>query len=242
MPNHLACLVRKLRCRWRALLGSDIVVPVGLSVATEFHGSTCGGWSILADSLTPASIVYSFGIGEDATFDVAVMAKYGCPVFAFDPTPRSVDWVRREVTSPLFRFEATALADHDGVLELYFPSNPDFVSTSLEKSSAMSGASFSAPCASLGSIMARLGHPSVEVLKMDIEGAEYSVLMQALHSGALRHVRQLLVEFHHWMPPFTLRHTRTALDHLAGAGFRVAWVSPGGHEILFVQTAAIHSS
>lgn len=229
--------LRRLRCRWKALWGKDIFIPVQRRVKTEFHGSTCGGWSILQDSLTSDSVVYSIGIGEDATFDLSVIEKYECAIHAFDPTPRSVVWVQREIKSPLFRFEAAAIADHDGTLELFFPSNPDFVSTSLAKSKSMTGSSFIATCVSLPSLMGRLGHTRIHVLKMDIEGAEYTVLEHALKTGVLRRVDQLLIEFHHWMEPFTVRHTQEALQLVRGEGFYVAWVSPSGHEVLFVNAS-----
>lgn len=38
----------------------------------------------------------------------------------------------------------------------------------------------------------------VDLLKMDIEGAEWAVLDDLGRSGALRHVRNLIVEFHGW--------------------------------------------
>jgi len=236
----IANYLRKIRCRVRALLGRDIVIPVAVARTTEFHGSTCGGWSIAADSLTAADVVYSFGIGEDATFDLSLIGKYRCPVFAFDPTPKSVDFVEREIHTGLFHFEPSALADRDGMLRLFFPANPAFVSSSLAPSERTSESFFDAPCHTLASIMARLGHARVNVLKMDIEGAEYCVIEEAAASGTLTQVDQLLVEFHHWMPPFSPGHTRRALTLLLGAGFQVAWVSAGGHEVLFIRAVANH--
>jgi len=85
--------------------------------------------------------------------------------------------------------------------------------------------------------MGRLGHTRIHVLKMDIEGAEYTVLEHALKTGVLRRVDQLLIEFHHWMEPFTVRHTQEALQLVRGEGFYVAWVSPSGHEVLFVNAS-----
>jgi hypothetical protein len=86
----------------------------------------------------------------------------------------------------------------------------------------------------LSGFLARLGVDEVDVLKMDIEGAEYAVLEHALRTGALQRVRQLLVEFHHFHPVFGIAATRDAIAGLHRAGWRIAWVSPSHHELLFV--------
>lgn len=230
--------LRNLRRLVRVLLGQEVRVQIELPWPTEFHGSVNGGWAILADSLRTESIVYSFGIGEDASFDLSLIKKYGCQVFGFDPTPKSIAWVSREVRDERFQFKALAIGKENGVLHLFYPSNPDHVSSSVAPSDRTSEKFFAAPCQTLATTMRQLGHAGVQVLKMDIEGAEYVVLEQAAGEGALGKVEQLLVEFHHWMPPFNLTDTQKALHLLALAGLRVAWVSASGHEILFVRPNA----
>lgn len=207
-----------------------------LKVATEHHGSESCGWPVLADSLNAASIIYSFGVGEDASFDVSLIRKYGCRVLAFDPTPKSLDYVRRTIDDPHFVIHSTALADHVGTLELFLPTNMDHVSASLEMTDRTSGSSFMAECATLGQIMRRNGHDHIDVLKVDIEGAEYSALGTGDGLDCLRHTHQLLIEFHHWMAPFRVRDTLGLCERLKAIGFRVAWTSPLGHEVLFVNS------
>jgi hypothetical protein len=64
--------------------------------STEFLGTVYGGWTICLDGISESSIVYSFGVGEDASFDLAVIERYGAEVHAFDPTPSSIDWVNKQ--------------------------------------------------------------------------------------------------------------------------------------------------
>ncbi len=59
--------------RWWRTRGTDIYTDV--HVPLEFHGSDYGGWAIAADSLSADSVVLSFGIGEDVTFDEAIIGK-----------------------------------------------------------------------------------------------------------------------------------------------------------------------
>ena len=63
-----------------------------------------GGFYLAQKSIEKSSIVYSIGIGEDISFDIELMDTYGCNIFAFDPTPKSVLWVKENVTSPNFFF------------------------------------------------------------------------------------------------------------------------------------------
>lgn len=220
---------------FRMLLRPDLRFRRELDLATEFHGSEYGGWGILRNSLGPDARVISVGIGEDATFDLALMAKYRCTVHAFDPTPKSVRWVRENIRDPNFIFHDEALSDRDGTLRLYLPLRDDFVSASLTPAGKRASRYIDVPAVTLGTLRAQLGFTdTVDVLKMDIEGAEYAVLSDALRSGSLHGVRQLLVEFHHYCPGFSADDTRTAVAALHNAGWRIAWVSPSHHELLFV--------
>ena len=226
-------LIRHVR-RWlRCLIGKDIWLHPELEVATEFHGTDYGGWAIVHDSLHPASIIYSFGIGEDASFDLGLIARYGCLVQAFDPTPKSLAWVAAHIGDARFRMHPWALGGSDGSLRLFLPKNREHVSASLFASSLMSDDYFDAECYRLTTVMQKLNHQHIDVLKLDIEGAEYEVIADLCSSGRIRQVDQLLVEFHHWMPSIRVNSTKMAVTQLRQAGFRLLWVSRTGHEALF---------
>lgn len=53
-----------------------------------------GGYYIYDKLLNEKSIVYSCGIGEDISFDQALIKKIGCKVFAFDPDKRAQRFVK----------------------------------------------------------------------------------------------------------------------------------------------------
>src|SRR5262245_9088518 len=73
-------------------------------------GTEYGGY-VLPESLPQANwICYSGGIGEDASFELELISRYGCEVVGFDPTPRSVEYMRSIVCeTPRFRFIAVGL-------------------------------------------------------------------------------------------------------------------------------------
>lgn len=141
--------------------------------------------------------------------------------------------------SPRFNSHAYALAANDGHMEMVAPpaSVADQVSASAFAAyEEDSSDRFTVPWLTLSSALAHAATPVVDVLKLDIEGAEYEVLTQAARAGWLEPVSQLLVEFHHFLPGLHPRQTRDATRMLQELGFEVAWVGRTKHEYLFVRT------
>jgi FkbM family methyltransferase len=234
MLEMVKALSRPLRHRVAVLRGKDLHISRSVEVPVEFHGTEYGGFAVLRDSLGPSSVVWSCGIGEDASFDTSLIAKYGCTVHAFDPTPRSIAWARTNVTDSRFQFHPWAISDSDGMLRLYLPRETSWVSASLVAGDHTRDEHIDVPTRRLAALRHEFGVP--DLLKMDIEGAEYDVLRDLLTGKDRFLPKQIAVEFHHFWPAFGLAKTRTALSLLDSAGYRIAWVSPAHHELLLVHT------
>jgi hypothetical protein len=84
----------------------------------------------------------------------------------------------------------------------------------------------------LSTICRELGHAHVDLLKLDIEGAEYSVI-DDLRASEIR-PRQLIVEFHHRQHGVGIDRTRSAVATLKALGYRLFHVSPNGEEYSFL--------
>jgi len=84
---------------------------------------------------------------------------------------------------------------------------------------------------SLSTIMQRLGHKEIDLLKMDIEGAEYKVIDDLIKDKLP--IRQIAVEFHHRFREFGILKTRQYVKKLRNTGFRLFYVSPSGEEFSF---------
>ena len=235
LPRPLKPLARSGRLILGTLLGRELMFRREIAVPTEFHGTGYGGWAILADSLGPDSRVVSAGVGEDASFDLSLISKYGCRVDALDPTPKAVAWARATIHEPRFVLHERALSATDEPLRLFLPVQEEFVSASCRSGRHTSMRHVDVAAVTLNTLFAHIGAATVDVLKMDIEGAEYSVIPNGLASGAFDRVKQLLVEFHHFHPAFGVQATRDALAALRSAGWRIAWVSPSHHELLFIR-------
>jgi FkbM family methyltransferase len=137
-------------------------------------GSRYGGWVIPSDLVDASSIVYSGGVGEDVTFDLALIERTGCSVWAFDPTPRSIEYASK-VSDDRFHFHPVGLWSTNCVKRFYGPLNPRDVSHTAV-ASGDDRTYFDAECKSLETIMRELEHDHVDLLKLDIEGAEFDVI------------------------------------------------------------------
>jgi len=140
-------------------------------------GSGYGGWSIPSSLIDESTVCYCAGVGEDVTFDLELIRRFNCAVHAFDPTPaarRHVDTI--EDLSEKFVYHQYGLWSSDDTLRFYAPkANHPGISHSavnLHHTDTF----FEAPVKSLRSIMTELRHCSIDLLKMDIEGAEHKVL------------------------------------------------------------------
>ncbi len=81
--------------------------------------------------------------------------------------------------------------------------------------------------------MRELGHEHIDILKMDIEGAEYDVIDDIYKSGI--RPRQLLVEFHHRFPGLGVRKTIKAATCLRSMGYRLFSISATNEEFSFIR-------
>jgi FkbM family methyltransferase len=197
---------------------------------TEHHGNRKGGWTISAP-LETSSVVYSFGIGRNISFELSLIAKYGVKVHAFDPTPGVREWLETRKTPPELLYHPIGVEGFDGTVVLH--SNPDHreVSQSAQRWEGKGGVSV--PVHRLSTVMEQLRDARVDLLKLDVEGSEYAViddlLMQRLPVG------QILVEFHHRFPSIGRQKTIGALRALDRAGYRIFSVSASRREYGFIR-------
>jgi FkbM family methyltransferase len=201
----------------------------------ERFGTEYGGYYLAQSLMKPDVVVYSVGIGEDISFDRAVIENFGVDVEAFDPTPKVTEWLASQTLPEQFHFHAMGIADSDGEAVFHLPPRNDWVSHSMISARQYSRETASFPVMRLATAMARLGHSRIDVLKMDIEGAEYGVIEDMVRTQIP--VGQLVVEFHHRLSAFGTGDTRRALSLLEGYGMKIGHVCPRMEVFTFLRTA-----
>ena len=195
---------------------------VQVSCLVERIGSDYGGYFLDASLIGPNAIVYSLGVGEDISFDLALIKRFGLTVHGFDPTPQVKTWLASQTLPKEFHFHDFGIADFDGEACFYLPPRPDYISHSLIPARQYSRESIRVPMARLATAMRQLGHTRIDVLKMDIEGAEYGVVENLVREKIP--VRQILVEFHHRLSSIGVGKTRRAIALLREYGMKIAHI------------------
>jgi FkbM family methyltransferase len=205
---------------------------VQVRCARQEHGE----WWICPDAVRAGDVVYAFGIGRDLRFERAMATEYGTRVFAFDPTPWTAEWVAGERLPENLRYIPMCVAGYDGEADLHEPERRDG-SHSMVAQGGQTGRTVPVPVRRLPSLMRELGHDRIDLLKLDVEGAEYDAVRDLLAMDIT--VRQVLVEFHHRFGRIGPEPTREALRLLDDAGYRVFHISPHGREFSFIHEDAL---
>ena len=216
--------------RWpseRDLFEDGIVAHVQRTY--EFVGPEEYGYMISLEMLDSESIIYSFGLGVNADFDLDMINHTHASVHAFDNTPVSNRWYESSRANgafpPEFVHHPFLLAPNDTEIEMALPKGHASSFASLESSSKgfYESSVVRVPARSLVSHMRALGHERLDVLKLDIEGAEFGILRALADkgSGGSLPACQLLIGFHGRLVPEGEAAKARALDDLSALGFVV---------------------
>jgi len=218
----------------KRLIGKELRLPVEIRIATI----ESGGWRFTTHGLDQDSIVYSLGVGDDIAFDLFIIDRFGAEVHAFDPTPSSIEMLSKTSLPDRFHFHPWAITAEDGTLKFYPRVKKDGSESTLMftmiAEDASSKNAIEVPAYCLSSVAKRLEHSRIDLLKIDIEGAEYEVLEGLLASPIKPN--QLLVEFHHRFPAIGLEKTADIIRLLQKSGYKIFAVSETGREVSFLRS------
>ncbi len=146
--------------------------------------------------LGSASVVVDAG-AHRGEFSRQLAERFGCQCYLVEANPELADALGREKT--FAGVTAAALGVRAGCAPFYVRQN-------LEASSLLPGggatvAATNAEVISLRSLVERYDLPRIDVLKLDVEGAEFDVLINA-PAEMLTAIGQITVEFHDFQPAF----------------------------------------
>jgi FkbM family methyltransferase len=218
--------------RVRQLFGRELRHFVEVRIPTVQYGD----WVFSPTELRAGGTAYSLGVGEDAILDIALIERFALEVHAFDPTPRAVAWVAGQKLPASFHFHPVGVAGYDGTAEFAASSKPDDPSFTLAGHASSGTERAHCEVRRLSTLAQQLGHRCIEMIKIDIEGAEYAVIDDLLRSELKAH--QILVEFHHRFKGVGHDRTAQAVQSLRRAGYRIFAISPNGQEYSFVLRSA----
>ncbi len=193
-------------------------------------GTKYGGWIIPKNLLDSGSIVYCVGCGEDISFDLSLIDKVGCNILGFDPTPRAIQYVKKvTINNTKYHFNEVGLWDKDDVLKFYAPKNSDHVSHSLLNLQRTSKY-FEAKVKRLSTIMQEHNHKKIDLLKLDIEGAEYKVINSIIEDEL--DIKIICVEYDEYFNPLDSSYKlriKQSINKLVNAGFSLVCTQGNGN-------------
>jgi FkbM family methyltransferase len=192
---------------------------------------------IYRPDLSSASVVVDGGCSYEADFSVHMMRRHGVRAFGVDPTRKHRDALQSLEKQYAGRFTHVpwAIAGADGVLTFHESRSnesgsllDDHVNVTHDPTT-----SYDVEAVTLTSLLARLDVGRVDILKLDLEGAEYELLERATPEQ-LRPFGQIFVEFHHHaVPHFSEADTRRIVGLIAACGFQA--FSLDDHNYLFYR-------
>ena len=197
----------------------------------SYYGSCYGGWYVACEDICNKSVIYSFGIGEDISFDLKLIKEKDVIIHAFDPTPRS--WIHvNKINEPRIKLYKYGLSDKDCIKNFYAPKNKDHVSYSTYRNDQSNESIFDVQFYCLNSIMTKLNHDHIDLLKLDIEGEEFNVLEDIINS----HLRpkQILVEFHPEKSSIFIKKHKFLINILKNLDYSLVHFSHGYRECTFL--------
>lgn len=205
-------------------------------------GTEYGGWIVPPEM--ELDVVYSGGVGEDISFDIKLQSKYDCNIILIDPTKKSLihfEECKKYFNDKSFKFTGGIQSDYyscienetpnfdkfiyvdkglwnkKDVLKFYSQESENYVSKSLIDGMFTDNYE-NVDVDSIKNIMTELGHDHIDLLKLDIEGAEIEVINQMIDDEI--YPTYLCVEFDLYLKNKDPQEkTKKLIDRLTSVGY-----------------------
>jgi FkbM family methyltransferase len=169
-------------------------------------------------------VIVDVGCADDADFSIHLIHRFGVTCYGVDPTRKHAAALRdlQERHRGRFHYLPRAVAATSGILR--FSESETNVSGSLldDHSNVRRDPTnfYDVQAITLPELVRTIGVASVDLLKLDIEGAEYE-LIQRLGKGDLDPFQQMFIEFHDQVVDrYSVADTRQAIKTICSHGFR----------------------
>ena len=204
----------------------------------EIFGDDAYDLESLLAGMDEGAVVLDIG-GQIGSFALAVAcARPKARVHVYEASPTSAHYVRRNVDgnglAERVTVHAAALAGRTG--EFTFVDSGHASGHNGLNAPGQPGHEVTVPAVSFDDAVAAAGGP-VQVVKMDIEGAEYDTILRS-DPASWGDVRSVVMEYH----PFPGRGLSDLIDYFAGVGLTPTRIDPIGDRGLGVMWLARRSA
>lgn len=208
-------------------LGEKIDTHIEYNILGSGNGVWPAPRQLLQSSRQP--VVLSFGVGYDLEFEKDVNKLYNAKIFAFDPTPKSIEWVNSNYLPSNIQFRPKGISKNNEIIDFY-PIDENSKDRPGFSSKRGGGNCHKGECKCLHDILQEegLNISDVDILKMDIEGMEYEVVGDLIENKYFPDY--LLIEYHHRRYNIKPRQTKKSIQKLRENGYKVFYISDTGYE------------
>ncbi|MFT5259771.1 MAG: FkbM family methyltransferase [Saprospiraceae bacterium] len=226
----------KQKRRHKQLKNAGIVVNSKLSGEIQFFGDRTGMWPLYSAFPNKGGLIYSFGVGNNLSWELELLENYPAQIFTYDPTPASIDWVASQLLPEGLNFSPIGLADFCGDVNFFIPRREGrFNYSVVKRGGKYPNQTIACQVQDLATVAKFNKHTKINVLKLDIEGAEMTALPNALNAGI--EIEQILVELHYNYAGVTFSKTVELINSLFDHGYDLFWISSRAYEFGFVKPA-----
>lgn len=179
--------------------------------------------------LNRQSVVVDLGLNQ-GEFARGIHEKFGCSVYGAEPVPELYEALRGQKGLVA---ENCAIAAVAGSRTLHLA--PGRCASFTSSAETERGGTVEVRTVPLADFLARHHVTRVDLLKVDIEGAELEMFAH-LPESVLAQIRQITVEFHDFMYPETASEVQKTISALRAAGFHCVRFSKDNIDLLFLNS------
>lgn len=194
---------------------------------------------IYLNRFTEGGVVIDVGCGWEADFSLLMIRQHGLDAFGVDPTKKHTPALHalEEKTDGKFHHLPLAVSRENGSIIFHESRVHESGSILKEHTNIQNDetVSYQVESVTLTDLIQRIGVQQIDILKLDLEGAEYS-LLESVTRRDLESFSQIFIEFHHHCTDFTRKDTRKMVKKITSNGFRM--FSLDLHNYLFYQERA----
>lgn len=194
--------------------------------------SLARGHSYISSSLGSGSVVIDAG-AHRAEFSKEISDSFGSSVIALEPNPN----LDKPLLGPNVVLVDAALSNKLGTADFILDDNPEASRLTIEANhSVSSNRTINVKTTSLSEIIEDFNIKKIELLKLDVEGAEYDII-QSIDRKLSNIIGQISVEFHPLNPVGgELEKFNATCAHLGSMGFKMLRASYSGYgDVLFLN-------
>ena len=198
-------------------------------VRSSAEFSLTRGHTYFAPAMSPSAMIIDAG-AHRLEFAMIMHRRFGCSVIALEPNASLLATPHASGVRVL----VAALASRDGPVSFTIDENPE-ASTIVPLESAPAEGWY-IEAFSLETVMKQAGRPMIDLLKLDVEGAEFGVLLET-DENVIKRFKQITVEFHDFLPRFSglglVNQVRRRMRQLGFLGIRSSVRTNG--DVLFLN-------